>query len=111
VRREPGSLLDASLNEEKNRGKDLCPTYNLMDCVIHNLSLIYIEDSKKSFYPILDLNLQETQLVLNRQTKQSVISAIIYLKILYFNPRASRWEPLLEKTSLGFDISKTQYNL
>ena len=105
VRREPGSLLDRQLNEEKNRGKELCPSYNLMDCVVHDLSLIYIEDSKKSFYPILELNLQETQLVLNSQMQSTMISALIAVKILYFNPRASRWEPLLERSALGLDFS------
>jgi hypothetical protein len=40
----------------------------------------------------------------------SIISCLLTLAVSYFHTKTSKWEPILEKASLGIDLSNTNNN-
>lgn len=48
-------------------------------------------------------------MVYNTSNAKSILSAIVKLSLSFYNPGTSKWEPVIERTALDFDISLNKY--
>ena len=107
-------LFNNNINNASNINKNfsLKKQINKIDIKTFNISLIsqgieiiLIDDHSNTFYPFLLLNINEIKLFYEYMNEFSnSINIFTILNIMSYNYYAGEWEPLLENTSLYFDI-------
>jgi hypothetical protein len=71
------------------------------------IQFIFINDSQAVFSPVLNVKIKRLWFETMKEDEKMVGKTNILLSSYYYNPRASAWEPFLEKTNLSLKLLKT----
>lgn len=105
MKREEPSKLDKEINDRKNEGKDKCPSIMGLEGILHGLQIHLINDSQQGCVPVIEIKFSELQFDVNRSDKKTNLSMTFLLNSNYYNLRASKWEPIIEKCGMDVDLN------
>lgn len=92
-----------NLNEE-----DIPGEVNI-DFAFPNFQLVIINDLGTSFSPFISFNIYETPLSFRMKTVNKDISfileSLLQISSSYYNSQINRWEPIIEKIQIIFDVA------
>lgn len=75
---------------------------------LQGVDIVILNDMGNSFTPILDFELYEINLIMDKNNIFQTIMFTLPLRLAYYNPRVGRWEPVIERS--GFNIEFYQNN-
>lgn len=90
--------------KEDPRFNEVPPSQTEFDVVFHGMKAFIINDGEGSCVPVIEMSVKESQLVFDKSSSHSVVSAIVKIEVSFYNPTTSRWEAVIEPTALDFDM-------
>ena len=98
-------------NVEFTKGKVLKKRVEMeINMMIYGLQIILINDQSESFVPVLEFEIFESFTNVFVKNDQNCGETIIPTCMSYFNPKKSRWEPVIEKFALKISFAVNPAN-
>lgn len=72
--------------------------------VMQPLQMRIINDCDNNFMPVMNFIMQESKILLHQDPIKTHLSQNVTLKLDFFNPRSSNWEPVLETFQISLDL-------
>ncbi|KAL4492372.1 hypothetical protein ABPG72_005507 [Tetrahymena utriculariae] len=101
---------EETFKQDPKNSQETPSQQTIFDVVLHGAKVFIINDGEGSSVPVLELTLNETQMVYNISKVKSIMSAILKFSLGFYNPSTSKWEAIIERAALDFDISFNKYS-
>jgi hypothetical protein len=79
------------------------PSDQKIEAELESVGIVILNDMGNTFTPILDFELSDLKLRVNKNILFTTVLLEVPLRMNYYNPRASRWEPVIEKCAFTID--------
>ena len=76
------------------------PSFEMTKYISKGVDVVLINDHNNIFYPVLSANLTNFEYKSVGEHKQYNGRCLVKAQVSYYNPAASEWEPLIEKTKV-----------
>lgn len=71
---------------------------------IKPIQLLIINDCNNNFMPVLQFVIQESTVIFDSNPLKSHLFYNLCFKLNFFNPKASKYEPIIEKYQVGLNF-------
>jgi hypothetical protein len=79
------------------------PSDQKIEAELESVGIVILNDMGNTFTPILDFELSDLKLRVNKNILFTTVLLEVPLRMNYYNPRVSRWEPVIEKCAFTID--------
>lgn len=63
-----------------------------------------LNDMGNTFTPLMEFEMEESKVMLSKNNIFTNIGLQVVQQLNYYNPRSSKWEPVMEKIGLNIDF-------
>ena len=75
------------------------------EIITNGLQLVFVNDAGDTFVPVLEFKIFDMKTLMIKNLVIMTISLPLRFSASYYNPKSTKWEPIIEKSDLLIDIA------
>lgn len=75
------------------------------EIITNGLQLVFVNDAGDTFVPVLEFKIFDMKTLMIKNLVIMTISVPLRFSASYYNPKSTKWEPIIEKSDLLIDIA------
>lgn len=80
------------------------------EIITNGLQLVFVNDAGDTFIPVLEFKIFDMKTIMIKNLVIMTLSVPLRFSASYYNPRSSKWEPIIERSELLVDIASNALN-